>query len=138
MATTKANTKKAAKAPAQEPVAAQPATPDRPVIQPAIEVVQGEHGIRLHVELPGADENSAEVSVDRNELIIRATSRPPRPDGLELVHAEFGPVNYERSFTISSEIDTEKIDASFRNGVLTLELPKAEKAKTQTINIKAG
>ncbi len=121
-----------------EPVARESVRPDRPVVQPAAEIIEGEHGIRLHIEMPGADENSADVSVDRNELIIRGTSRPPRPDGLQLVHAEFGPVHYERSFTITKELDAENIDASFRNGVLTLELPKAKQAHTQKINIKAG
>lgn len=111
---------------------------ERRVLRPAVEIIESEHGSTLHVELPGVDQASAEVSLDKNTLTIRGPSGDNVPKGFELVHAEYTTGDYERVFTVSSEIDRDAVEASFKNGVLTLQLPREEAAKSTKIEIKAG
>ncbi len=110
----------------------------RPTVQPVVEITENESDIRLAVEMPGVDEAHADVSLEKHVLTIRGTAIPVQPKGFELVYSEFAPVNFERSFSVSDEIDSENIEAEMKHGVLSLTLPKSKKAQPHKITIKAG
>jgi HSP20 family molecular chaperone IbpA len=64
--------------------------------------------------------------------------QPQTPDGLEAVYAEVRVPRFRRTFTLSRELDTQRIDANLKDGVLTLRIPKQEHAQPRRITIQAG
>ena len=107
-------------------------------VHPPAEIIDGPDAIRVFVDMPGVDDLSADISLDRNVLTIRGTGRDAMAEGCELVHAEYAVGNYERAFTISDEIDRNGIDAVVANGVLELTLPKAKESASRKIEIRSA
>lgn len=110
----------------------------RAVYNPEVDIIDGRDALSLIADLPGADESNAEVTLDRNLLTIRASVAPPALEGYTPIYAEYGVGDFERAFTISEEIDRDGIQASVRDGVLRVRLPKSKRAGTQKIAVKAG
>ena len=71
-------------------------------------------------------------------LSIRGRVRQQPHEGYRRVYAEYGEGDFERVFTLSEDIDRDHIEASHKDGVLTLQLPKAATAKTRKIDVKAA
>jgi HSP20 family molecular chaperone IbpA len=109
-----------------------------PVFIPPTDIVEDTKGVRMLLDMPGADPESLDVTLDKRVLRISARSVSSAPEGYTLVHAEYRDGNYERSFMVSEPIDTEKIEALFRDGVLELTLPKAAPSPAAKISVKAG
>ena len=106
---------------------------------PPVDIFEEKEQITLFADMPGVDENSLDITLENNVLDINAFVETAQKDeGLELTYAEYETGDYHRSFTISDEIDREKITATVKNGVLKLVLPKAEKMKSRKINVKIG
>jgi HSP20 family protein len=114
------------------------ATRTEPVFTPPTDIVEDPKGVRLLLDMPGADPDSLDVTLDQRVLRISARSVSSAPEGYALVHAEYRDGNYERSFTVSEPIETAKIEAVFRDGVLELELPKMAPSPAAKISVKAG
>jgi HSP20 family molecular chaperone IbpA len=113
-------------------------TSSREVIRPAVEINDSETEILLTAEMPGVDEGHADVTLERNVLTVSGTAAPVQPEGFELVYSECLVADYERSFTLSDKIDRDGIEATVKNGVLILRLPKVKEAQVKKIGIKAG
>lgn len=92
--------------------------------QPLTNVSETENEILLVCEMPGTDESTVEVKVEKDVLTIVATAAQFLPEGRSWTYAETAMGNYRRSFKISEAIDRENIQASVKNGVLKLVLPK--------------
>lgn len=88
-------------------------------------------------DMPGVDENSVDVTLEKNVLTINGYVDINEPEGYSLAWAEFEVGDYQRSFRISNEIDHEKIEATIKDGVLRLHLPKVEQAKLKKILVKS-
>ncbi len=88
--------------------------------------------------MPGVDEKTVEIELEKNILTITGWTEDGKTKDHSLLFSEYEPGDYERSFTLSDEIDREKINATVKQGVLSLELPKAEKIKPKKIAIKAA
>ncbi|MBB3320112.1 MULTISPECIES: Hsp20/alpha crystallin family protein [unclassified Rhizobium] len=114
------------------------ATRTEPVFTPPTDIVEDPKGVRLLLDMPGADPDSLDVTLDQRVLRVSARSVSSAPEGYALVHAEYRDGNYERSFTVSEPIETTKIEAVFRDGVLKLTLPKAAPSPAAKISVKAG
>lgn len=104
---------------------------------PPVDIVEEKDNLFLVADMPGVDENSVDITLDKNVLTIYGTVEPEMPENHRLVSAEYGIGDYQRTFTLSDEIDREKIEATVKNGVLRLTLPKAQTAKTRKIPVKA-
>ncbi|MCZ9345629.1 Hsp20/alpha crystallin family protein, partial [Streptomyces sp. TRM76130] len=78
---------------------------------------------------PGIDPETIELDVERNVLNVRAERRSPAPEGAETVVAERPTGTFTRQLFLGETLDTERIDASYDAGVLTLRIPVAEQAK---------
>lgn len=113
-------------------------TRDRQVYSPRVDIVEDAEGLELLVDLPGADESRVSVTLEKNVLKIEALIEPPRYEGFRLVSAEYGVGDFSRSFNLSEEIDRDRIQARLQDGVLRLNLPKAEPAKARKIVIQAS
>ncbi len=109
-----------------------------PVFVPATDIYETKDALIVLAELPGADPDTVDVTLENQVLRITARNRVTPPKGMSLVHAEYRTGDYERSFTLSAEIDTTKIEASVRNGLLQLTLPKVGGDPARKIAVKAG
>ena len=106
--------------------------------RPIADIVETQTGVVVQIEMPGVPSEDVEISVERRVLTVRGRARLTAPEGYRLAYAEYGEGDYERSFTLSQDIDEARIAAEMRNGVLTLTLPRAETAKPRKIDVKAA
>ncbi len=113
-------------------------TRPRKVYTPAVDIMEKKEEIIVIADMPGVDEGSVDISLEKNILTINGRVEPESPDGYRLAYAEYGIGDYQRAFTISEEINRDRIEASIKNGVLRLVLPKAAEAKTRKIAVSAA
>jgi HSP20 family protein len=111
---------------------------EQPHVVPPVDVFENESGITLLADVPGASRERLGVRVDGDSLLIEASASTAGPQDMELVHEEAPYPTYRRQFTLSRELDTSRIDASLRDGVLRLTIPKLEEAKPRRIEVRAG
>lgn len=111
--------------------------PQRGVL-PAVDVFEDESGITLLADMPGVPKEALELKVEGNTLLIEGGVQTQTPDGLEAIYAEVRVPRYRRTFTLSRELDTTKIDANLKDGVLTLHMPKQARAQPRRIAVNSG
>lgn len=106
---------------------------------PLVDIYEREGNIELKAELPGVDSKDVDVRVENNVLTLRGERRIDKEVKRESYHrVERAYGSFSRSFTLPSMVDTEKIKAEFKEGVLHLTLPKKEEAKPRQISIKVS
>ena len=105
---------------------------------PKTDIYETEEEIVVVADIPGADDKSVDITLEKNVLTINAYVDPKLPEGYTLTYEEFNTGDYQRSFRISREVDRNKIEASVSNGQLYLHLQKTAAAKTKKIPVKAG
>ncbi len=106
---------------------------------PALDVEETEEGFTLHVELPGVDAENVEVSLEENVLTIAGERRfynERDADGFRRIERHFG--RFHRAVRLPDRVDADGVSASYRDGLLTITVPKAEEAKPRRIQITAG
>jgi len=106
------------------------------VLVPAADIFEVDDGLAVVVDLPGVDKSDLDVRVDDNTLTISGKAKTETPG--QILHREYELLNYFRQFVLNDEVDQEKIKADMKNGVLTVYLPNAEKAKPKQITVKVG
>ena len=104
-------------------------------LTPPVDVVEDAGGITLYADLPGVSREKLNLHVEAETLTIEAESSLTVPDGLKTSHTEVGLGRFRRVFTLSKELDTEKVSAELVQGVLKLRIPKAEHAKPRRIDV---
>jgi len=110
----------------------------RPTAMPMDAYRDGDHFV-VAFDLPGVDPEGIELDIERNVLTVRAERRPLPVDGtVEMQVAERPLGVYSRQLFLGESLDTEHIDASYRNGVLHLRIPVAEQAKPRRISVQAA
>lgn len=105
---------------------------------PRADIYETDDQIVVVVDVPGASENSIDITLEKNVLTINAYVEPEDREGYALSLAEFEVGDYQRSFRLSDEVDRENIEASIKDGVLRLELAKAKEAQSRKINVAVG
>jgi HSP20 family protein len=106
---------------------------------PPVDVFENENAITLLADLPGVTKEQLNLRVDGDSLVIEATATiASGPQEMELVYGELQCPAYRRQFTLSRELDTARIEAQLRDGVLRLTIPKAEAARPRRIEVQAG
>lgn len=113
-------------------------TRERATFVPRADIYETDENVVVTVDMPGASEETIDISLEKNILTINAVSTHGAPDGYALAFAEFEAGDYERSFRLTDRIDREAIEAVYQDGVLKLILPKAEEAKARKISVKTG
>jgi len=103
---------------------------------PRSDIYETEENVYVIVDMPGASEDSIDITLEKNILTINGISSYSDPEGYSLAFTEFQAGDYERSFRLTDQIDREGIEALFQDGVLKLTLPNAEVAKTKKISVK--
>lgn len=110
---------------------------EQPALAPAVDVIEDEHGITLRADLPGVAKENLNVRVDGETLTVEGAIKLGESDALSGVYAEVRYAQYRRSFVLSRDLDTSTIDASIRDGVLQVRVPKREQAKPRRIEVRA-
>jgi HSP20 family molecular chaperone IbpA len=105
---------------------------------PRVDIYETNDEIVVLADMPGVDENAVDITLEKNVLSINGYVEPEQPDNYSLAYAEYEVGDYQRSFTLSDEIDRDNIQAAVKNGVLHLHLPKAGPAKVRKITVKAA
>jgi HSP20 family molecular chaperone IbpA len=113
-------------------------TRPRKVYTPAVDILERKDDIIVTADMPGVDEGTVDVTLEKNVLTISGTVGPVFPDSRRQVLTEYGVGDYQRAFTISEEVDRERIHASVKDGVLRLILPKAAMAKSRKIEVRGA
>jgi len=108
------------------------------IYNPDVDIIEGKDRIVVIADVPGVDESSVEVTLDDNVLTIYGRVDWKLPERMKLTHAEYGVGDYQRIFTISGEINREKIQANVKNGVLRLIMPKNSTPEMRKIAVTAG
>lgn len=105
---------------------------------PRVDIYETKEALFLIADMPGVDDKTVDVELEKNILTISGRVENGNVKDHTLVFSEYEVGDYERTFTLSDEIDREKIKATVKQGVLRLELPKAEKVKPKKIAIQAA
>lgn len=105
---------------------------------PDVDIYETKDSLWLEADMPGVDERSVQVDLNEGVLTIKATVALDDYESVSPVYSEYRVGDYQRRFAVSNEIDVEHIRGRMVDGVLHLELPKAEKAKPRQISITAG
>jgi len=113
-------------------------TRDRRVYIPPVDIVETQDTIELSADMSGVDETSVTITLEGDVLMITGSVEPATYEGYRLVYNEYDIGDYRRSFNLSDTIDHDSIEATVKNGVLRLRLPKAEPVKPKKITVKSG
>jgi len=117
---------------------AQAARNSRDALMPCADIAGSDKEAVILVDMPGVDEKSVNVILDRNVLTITGASSTVAPEGCKLVMEEFPTGEFRREFEISDEFDPAGIRGRIKNGVLTVVLPRGEAAMPKKISIAAN
>ena len=109
----------------------------RRIYTPAVDIIERKDDIIVTADMPGTDEKSVDITLEKNVLTIYGKVEAVIPEKHSLYISEYGLGDYQRSFTLAEEVDRERIQASVKNGVLKIVLPKSEAVKTRKITVKA-
>lgn len=112
-------------------------TRTRRVYTPAVDIIERKNDIIVITDMPGVDEKSVDITIEKNVLTISGTVDTQNPENRTMYVNEYGTGDYQRVFTLADAVDREKIQASVKNGTLKIILPKAEALKTRKITVKA-
>ena len=105
---------------------------------PRVDIYENKDSLFLVADMPGVDEKTVDIELEKNILTITGRTDNGRIKDGTMMYSEYEIGDYERVFTLSDEIDRERIVATVKNGVLRLELPKAERVKPKKIAIQAA
>ncbi|MDR1612999.1 MAG: Hsp20/alpha crystallin family protein [Planctomycetota bacterium] len=100
----------------------------RKAFVPPVDIVDNGKQTVLIADMPGVDQDSIEVMIEKNVLTIKGKPQPIEFQGLQLVYSEYAEGDFERSFTVTEDVDRDNITANIKEGVLTVVIPKARPA----------
>jgi HSP20 family protein len=108
------------------------------VFRPEIDILEDADGYVIYADLPGADDKSVDVRLDRGTLTLDARLETFPDQEWTPLHTEYRFGSYHREFRISEDIDSAGVSAKMHNGVLELVLPKSAERRPRAIQVQAG
>jgi HSP20 family protein len=113
-------------------------TRDVPMFIPAVDIYESENALVLVADMPGVGSDNVSIDIQDNQLTLRGAIQMETGEKERTLVQEYGVGDYFREFTLGRTIDQSKIEASMKDGVLTLTLPKADIVKPRKITVKEG
>lgn len=113
----------------------------RAVFEPKVNVSETDKEIKVSTELPGLDDKDIDISLSENELTIKGEKKEEKEEKKEnYYHMERSYGAFSRTLPLPCKVESDKVDAQFKKGVLTITLPKAAEAikETKKIEVKSG
>lgn len=114
------------------------ANTDAATLLPPVDVFEDADGITIKADLPGVARERLSIQVDRGMLTIDGEASIDMPEGMQALYADLRSTHFRRSFTLSHELETDKISAEMKDGVLTLHIPKRAELQPRKIQISVG
>ncbi len=105
------------------------------VLVPAVDIFEDAQQITVQAEMPGVSKDKLNVQADRNELLLEGDMQIDMPAGMAALYADLQTTKYRRSFVLSGELETERIEASLKDGLLTVRIPKRVEFRTRKIKV---
>jgi HSP20 family protein len=107
------------------------------VLRPPVDIFEDPEGITLQADMPGVSKDRLNIQVDKDMLLIEGEALIDMPEGMEALYADVRATRYHRSLALSSELETGKIEASLKDGVLSLRIPKRAEVRPRKIEVRA-
>ena len=108
---------------------------EQPALLPPVDVIEDAEGITVYADLPGVPKERLDVHIDGEVLVIEGEMGLEMPQEMEATHVEVSLPRYRRVFTLSRELDPERMSAELKQGVLKVRIHKAEHAKPRRIEV---
>jgi HSP20 family protein len=105
------------------------------VLRPPVDIFETSEGITLHADMPGVAKDRLNLRIEGNSLLIEGTIGVAPQEQMTALHAEVRSTVYRRSFTLSNELETQKIEAALKDGELTVRIPKRAELRPRKIEI---
>jgi len=105
---------------------------------PPVDVIEDATGITLYADMPGVAKDRVQVRIDGDQLAIEGEIALTLAQGVEPTHAEVPRSRYHRAFTLSKELDGDKVSAEMNQGVLRLRIPKADHAQPRRVQVQVS
>ncbi|MBV8496685.1 MAG: Hsp20/alpha crystallin family protein [Gammaproteobacteria bacterium] len=107
-------------------------------IVPAVDIFEDAHQITVQAEMPGVSRDKLKVQADRNELLLEGEMQIHMPQGMTALYADLHTTRYRRTFVLSGEVETERIEANLKDGLLTVRIPKRVEFRTRSIKVNVA
>ncbi len=107
-------------------------------IRPMVDVFEDKSGITIQADMPGVARDRLDIQIDNDSLSIEGRAELSMPEGMEALYADVRSTLYQRSFSLSSELDGAQTEANLKDGVLTLHIPKREQYKPRKIEVRTA
>ena len=111
--------------------------PDQ-ALAPAVDITESESGITLLADMPGVSKDRLTIKVEGDNLLVEGRAQIDVPENIELLHREVRSPFFRRSFSLSRDLEPGRIEATLRNGVLQMHIPKSEEARPKRIEVKVA
>jgi HSP20 family protein len=108
------------------------------VMLPPADVFEDAEGITLQLDMPGVAKDRLNLQANQNTLVIEGNAQIDMPQGMTALHADVRSTSYRRSFVLSDELETDKTEASLKDGVLTVRIPKRAELRPRRIEVNGG
>ena len=108
------------------------------ILQPPVDISEDADGITLVADMPGVSKDRLDIQIDKDSLVIEGVAKIDMAKGMKPLYADVRSTRYRRSFAISSELDTDNIEASLKDGVLSLRLHKRPESKLRKIEVQVA
>lgn len=105
---------------------------------PPVDIYENAQGITVQADMPGVSKDGLNIQADRNSLVIEGNAVIDVPAAMEAIHADVQATRYRRSFALSAELDAERIEATLKDGVLTLQIPKRAEFQPRKVEVRVG
>lgn len=107
-------------------------------IRPPVDIFEDESGITVQADMPGVSKDRLQIQVEGDNLSFIGKVDIQVPEGMDALYADIRSTAYQRSFSLSRELDAEHCEAQMKNGVLTLRIPKRKEHKPRKIEVQAS
>ena len=108
------------------------------VLRPPVDIFETAEGITLRADMPGVSRERLNLRVEGNSLLVEGTLDVAMQEPLEALYADVRSNFYRRSFVLSKELESGRIDANLKDGVLTVRIPKRAELRPRKIEVAAG
>jgi HSP20 family molecular chaperone IbpA len=106
------------------------------VLRPPVDIFEDTEGITLEADMPGVSGDRLNLHVENDSLIVEGEASIDMPEGMEALYADVLATRYRRSFALSNELETDGIDASLKDGVLRVRIPKRAEVRPRKIEVR--
>jgi HSP20 family protein len=105
-------------------------------LRPQVDIFEDAEGITLLADMPGVSKERLNLQVDHDTLTVEGEAQIEMPDGMKALYADVRSTRYRRSFALSGELQTDAIEASLKDGVLRVRIPKRAEVRPRKIEVR--